>query len=227
MSLSLATSQCLRLCCKRRTYVRAHSGLLAEIEEDKMGNDFEDFDYAIYLISYKVGRIIGVLGFTSDDREDLEQELILHLLENWPQFDSRRGSVKTFINCVLDNRIRQILESRKTQKSGFGKWTVSLDEKVEFEDGCGVSRIDAIDREEYMLRTGRLRRRAFDECDLRIAVEQAISRLPPELRELCERLMTQNVTEISEETGIPRHRFYPSIRKLRCIFEEAGLKDCL
>ena len=190
-------------------------------------NNFEDFDYAIYLISYKVGRIIGVLGFTSDDKEDLEQELMLHLLENWPRFDSERGAVKTFINCVLDNRIRQIIESRKTQKSGFGKWTLSLDERIEGEDGGAVTRIDAVDREEYMLRTGKLRRRALDECDLRIAVEQAISRLSPELRELCERLMRQNVTEISEETGIPRHRFYPSIRKLRCIFEEAGLKDCL
>ncbi|MDH7602252.1 MAG: sigma factor [Armatimonadota bacterium] len=190
-------------------------------------NDFEDFDYAIYLISYKVGRIIGVLGFTFDDKEDLEQDLILHLLESWPQFDSQRGAVKTFINCVLDNRIRQIIESRKTQKSGFGKWTISLDERIEGEDGGAVTRIDAVDREEYMLRTGKLRRRAFDECDLRIAVEHVLSRLSPELRELCERLMMQNVTEISEETGIPRHRFYPSIRKLRCIFEEAGLKDCL
>ena len=191
------------------------------------GNDFEDFDYAIYLISYKIGRIIGILGFTFDDKEDLEQDLILHLLESWPQFDSQRGAVKTFINCVLDNRIRQIIESKKTQKSGFGKWTISLDERIEGEDGGIVTRIDAIDREEYMLRIGKIRRPVMDECELRMDVERVLSRLSPELRDLCERLMTQNVTEISEETGIPRHRFYPSIRKLRCIFEEAGLKDCL
>lgn len=194
-----------------------------------MGNEsrFEDFDYAVYLISYKIGRIIGVLGFTSDDREDLEQDLMLHLLENWSQFDSERGAAKTFVNCVLDNRIRQILESRKTQKSGYGKWTLSLDEKTEGEDECGVTRVDAVDGEECMLRAGRLRRRAFDECDLRIAVEQTLSRLSPELRETCEHLMRQSVSKVSEETGMPRHRLYPSIRKLRCIFEEAGLKDCL
>lgn len=192
-----------------------------------MGNDFEDFDYAVYLISYKIGRIIGILGFTSDDREDLEQDLILHLLENWPQFDSERGSVKTFINCVLNNRIRHIMASRKTQKAGFGKWTVSLDEKIENEDGCGVMRIDTMDREEYMLRVGSIRQPAFDECELRMDVERIISQLSPELKDLCERLMSQNVTEVSEETGIPRHRLYPSIRKLRCIFEEAGLKNRL
>lgn len=192
-----------------------------------INDDFVSFDYAIYLISYKVGRLVGILGFTFEDREDLEQELILHLLQNWSQYNPERGAAKTFINCVLDNRLRQILERKKTQKSGFGKWTVSLDETLEDADGYGVSRIDAIDREEYMLRIGILQRSAFEECDLRLDVERVISKLSPDLLELCERLQRQTVTEISEETGIPRHRFYPSIRKLRCIFEEAGLKDYL
>jgi len=192
-----------------------------------INDDFTGFDYAIYLISYKVGRLIGILGFTFEDGEDLEQELKLHLLQNWNQYDPSRGAIKTFINCVLDNRLRQIIERRKTQKSGFGKRTVSLDDTLEDSDRSGISRIDTIDREDYMIRIGRLKRPAFEECELRIDIERALSQLSPELLRLCKRLQTQTVTEISEETGVPRHKLYPSIRKLRCVFEEAGLKEYL
>ncbi|MCE5314046.1 MAG: hypothetical protein ABFD49_07225 [Armatimonadota bacterium] len=190
-------------------------------------NDFKYFDYANYLISYRVGRIAGLLGLSSDDKEDLEHELMAHLLEFWPQFDARRGAVKTFINCVIDTRIRQILESRRTRKWGFGKQTVSLEERVDDESGHPIMRGDTIDGEEYMLRIGRLRRPVLDECDLRMDLERIISQLSPELRDICERLQRQSVVEISKETSMPRHRLYVSIRKLRRIFEEAGLDDCL
>ncbi len=48
-----------------------------------------------------------------------------------------------------------------------------------------------------------------------------------ELRELCKRLDTDTVTEISRDTGIPRGTIYESIKKLRAIFEDAGLRDYL
>jgi RNA polymerase sigma-70 factor (ECF subfamily) len=198
-------------------------------EEDKMGNsgDLANFKYAVNLIHYKVKQMIGVLGFTFNEREDLEQELTVHLLRNWPRFDSGRGATKTFINCVLDNRIRQMIDKRKSSKAGFGTRTVSLDIVVADRGGGLVRLVDSIDHDEYMQNLGRLRRSVFDECDLRLDVERVMGMLAPELRELCNRLRTQTLSEISEEVGVPRHCLYTSIRKLRCIFEEAGLRDYL
>ena len=49
--------------------------------------------------------------------------------------------------------------------------------------------------------------------------------LPRELRNLCWRLKAETVTEISRGTGVPRGTIYESIKKLREIFEDAGLKD--
>jgi RNA polymerase sigma-70 factor (ECF subfamily) len=58
-------------------------------------------------------------------------------------------------------------------------------------------------------------------------IRKAVESLPPELRELCMRLATDTVMEISRDTGIPRGTIYESIKKLRTIFEDAGLRDYL
>jgi RNA polymerase sigma-70 factor (ECF subfamily) len=120
-----------------------------------------------------------------------------------------------------------MIDKRKSSKAGFGTRTVSLDIVVADRGGGLVRLVDSIDHDEYMQNLGRLRRSVFDECDLRLDVERVMGMLAPELRELCNRLRTQTLSEISEEVGVPRHCLYTSIRKLRCIFEEAGLRDYL
>ena len=62
---------------------------------------------------------------------------------------------------------------------------------------------------------------------LAIDVAAVIEGLPHELRNLCRRLKAETVTEISRDTGVPRGTIYESIKKLREIFEDAGLKDYL
>ena len=44
---------------------------------------------------------------------------------------------------------------------------------------------------------------------------------------LCRRLGVETVSEISRDTGIARGTIYEWMRKLRGIFEEAGLKEYL
>ena len=87
--------------------------------------------------------------------------------------------------------------------------------------------METIDQEDYLRRTGRLSRTADELRALTIDVRKAMEQLPPELRRLCRRLETETVTEISRDTGIPRGTIYESIKKLRAIFEDAGLRDYL
>lgn len=57
-------------------------------------------DYATWLIQQKADQLIGRYGFTKSDREDIEQELTLALLERWDQYDPVRGNP----NNVLEFR---------------------------------------------------------------------------------------------------------------------------
>jgi TolA-binding protein len=90
-----------------------------------------------------------------------------------------------------------------------------------------ILKMETLDQEDYLRRTGKLSRPMSELRNLSIDLRSAVQTLPPELRELCKRLQTESVTEISRDTGIPRGTIYESIKKLRAIFEDAGLKDYL
>ena len=186
-----------------------------------------DFDYVVHLIDFKTWRLTRIWRFSDEDMHDLKQDLFLRVFQSLSKFDSRRGTTKTFINRVLNNRLIQILDKRMTVKCGFGKCTRSLDEYVASLDGESIDLADTIDREAYLLHTGMQRRPSIDECELRIEIERVISTLEPELRDMCNRLRTKSMSQISRDMGVPRRSLYSAIRKLRCIFEEAGLRDYL
>ena len=103
----------------------------------------------------------------------------------------------------------------------------SLNDRLEDEEGRSIERMETLDQEDYLRRTGKLSRPMSELRNLSIDLRSAVQTLPPELRELCKRLQTESVTEISRDTGIPRGTIYESIKKLRAIFEDAGLKDYL
>lgn len=64
-------------------------------------------------------------------------------------------------------------------------------------------------------------------ADLRIDLESVIESLPEQLRDLCERMKTGNMMEISRETGICRGTLYYRLSLLREAFLDAGLKEYL
>jgi RNA polymerase sigma-70 factor (ECF subfamily) len=194
-------------------------------------NHYEGIDeYAVQLIKYKARQLVGRVGFTESDRDDLEQELMLDLLRRLPKFNPDRAQRNTFIARVVDHKIATIIEARKAGLRDYRLCRCSLDDRFEYgeyEDGFCIERMEIIDQEDYLMRTGKISRRPSELRDLSIDVRQAIEKLPPELLELCRRLDTDTVTEISRDTGIPRGTIYESIKKLRAIFEDAGLKDYL
>ena len=183
--------------------------------------------YAVQLIKYKARQLVGQAGFTVSDRDDLEQELVLDLLRRLPKFDPERAQLNTFIARVVEHRIATLIEARKAGIRDYRRCRCSLNDRFEDEEGRSVERVDTFDQEDYLLRTGAQSRPADELSALTIDVAAVLERLPPELRELCRRLKAESVTEISRDTGVPRGTIYESIKKLREIFEDAGLKDYL
>ena len=183
--------------------------------------------YAARLIRYKARRLIGQAGFTASDREDIEQELILDLLRRLPKYNPKRAQRNTFIARVVEHKIATLIEAQKAGIRDYRRCRCSLSDRFEDEDGRSVERAETFYQEDYLLRTGAQSRPSDDLSTLAIDVTAVLEGLPPELHNLCWRLMAETVSEISRDTGVPRGTIYESIKKLREILEDAGLRDYL
>jgi len=184
-------------------------------------------EYAVQIIKFKAKQLVGRVGLTDSDREDLEQEMILDLLQRLPKYNPDRAQRNTFIARVVEHKIATIIEARKAGLRDYRLCNCSLNERLEDGEGGSVERMETIDQEDYLRLTAGLSRSTAELRDLSIDVRQAIEKLPPELRELCRRLGIDTVTELSRDTGVPRGTIYESLKKLRAILEVAGLKDYL
>jgi RNA polymerase sigma-70 factor, ECF subfamily len=183
--------------------------------------------YAVWIIRYKARQLVGSTGFNESDIEDLEQEMMLEVFFRLPKYDSKKAKLSTFISRILEHRISTIIEERNALKRDLRLCKLSLNDEVRLKEGGTVKRIDGYDIEEYIKRTGRLSRSLEEKLDISIDLKSLIASLPQDLRTLCERLKTKNVTEISRDTGIPRSTLYERINKLRKLLEDSGLRDYL
>ncbi len=183
--------------------------------------------YAAGLIRFKARQLVGKAGFTASDREDIEQELTLDLLRRLPKYNPKRAQLNTFIARVVEHRLASLIEAQKAGIRDYRRCRCSLNECFEDADGRSVERVDTFDQEDYLLRTGGQSRPSEELNRLAIDVAAVLETLPPELRELCRRLKAETVTEISRDTGVPRGTIYESIKKLREIFKDAGLRNYL
>jgi len=184
-------------------------------------------EYAVRIIKHKARQLIGSAGFTESDREDLEQEMMLDLLRRLPKYDSGRAQRNTFIARVVEHRIATIIEERVAGKRDWRLCTASMNDRFDLGEGGSIERLEVYDMDEYLRQTGRLSRSSSERLHLLIDLGLAIASLPPELRNLCERLKTESVTEISRDTGVPRGTLYDRIKELRNLFEDKGLRDYL
>ena len=184
-------------------------------------------EYAVQLIRYKSGQLAGKAGFRVSDRDDLEQELVFDLWRRLPRYDPARARRDTFIARVVEHKIASLIEAQKAAMRDYRRCPWSLNDRIEDADGRSLEREETIDQDDYMLRTGTRSRPAEELHDLAIDVAALLDTLPPELRKLCRRLEAETVSEVSRATGVPRGTLYESIRKLRKICEEAGLKEYL
>jgi len=179
---------------------------------------FETVDgYARWLVARKARQLLGKAGLTRSDRQDIEQELILHLLERWESYDPERGSARTFVARVVENEAARLLRDRRRLKRGCLRVTCSLNEMIPDDEDGTVERVATMPAEDV----------ADEVNDLALDLADALEDLPAALRSLCERLKMQTVSEASRATGIPRWKLYEAIRELRLLLAEAGIDDYL
>jgi RNA polymerase sigma-70 factor, ECF subfamily len=184
-------------------------------------------EYAVWIIKHKARQLIGSGGFAESDRDDLEQEMMLDLLLRCPKYDSNKAQRNTFVAHIVGHKAVSIIKERTVGKRDWRLCTASLNDRRITDDGENTERLESYDMDEYLRQTGQLSRSPSERLELLIELRSIIASLPPELRDLCERLQAMSVSELSRDTGIPRGTLYDRIKELRILFEDQGLRDYL
>ena len=181
--------------------------------------------YALACIKHKAYQLVGQAGLTADDLEDLEQELTIHLFERLPKFDSTRGAFSTFVDRVVDHKAADILDARFAARRDCRIFVGSIDDTVRLREGGEVPIMDLDLEDAVHVQRGISAPSPHAEAEFRINLERAMAALTPEQRDLCRRLLTATIAEISAATGVPRPTLYDRLRQIRVAFERAGLRE--
>jgi RNA polymerase sigma factor (sigma-70 family) len=138
------------------------------------------------------------LGSSQVDRRDLEHEGYVEAMLKLTRFDANRGSVRTFVDKVVRNRMRSIVRARRRDR-----WLLSIDELLD----------------EHLTAVAM----GYAAEDFRIDVEKLLAGLTPRDRQFCLLLMQHHVAEASRLAGMARSSAYSILARLRDEFQKAGL----
>ncbi|RJP60903.1 MAG: sigma-70 family RNA polymerase sigma factor [Candidatus Auribacter fodinae] len=175
--------------------------------------------YAHRNIRVKVSCVIGKYGFTTSDKEDLQQELIVHCLRRLDKYDSRRSAKETFMDRIIINKLRQLIEQRTAQKRDYKK-TVSLDEFI-FQTDKKITLIDILH-----LKTLKSTRISSKEIFLRkLDLKQLIESLPKQDQQFYFLLQQgYTVAEASQKLHITIAKARTKLKSLRKLLLEQGIE---
>lgn len=139
--------------------------------------------------------------------DDYRQELVLHLLQRWDRFDPSRGSVRTFVRRLVENRERDLIRKfyRKRHRCGQTiQWPVSPHDGELF---------DVIDH------------RSVPGEDWR-EVDAAIDGLIAPEKTICQLYRTgHTISEIAKRLNLTRASIYRSLQFVGEYFENRGLRE--
>ena len=184
--------------------------------------------YARDVIRHKARQLIGKYGFTRDDYDDLQQEMMLDLLRRLGKYDPSKAGLSTFVARIVDRKVSTLIRHQRQEKRDYRRQVCSLDAQVEDQDGQARGLDEVLSQDAYDEEVARHDRPEGERLDLRLDLSLALDELPDDLRQLALRLQTRTVTEIARELGVPRSTLYEKgIARLRKIFEDKGLREYL
>lgn len=138
------------------------------------------------------------LGLSEVDRCDFEQDGYVEVLVKLTRFDPSRGSVLTFVERLVRNKMRSIRRLRRRDR-----WQLD-DDVLSNPDSAAMVR-------------------GYSDQDCRLDVSRLLANLPPSDQGFCLLLMKDPLAEASRLAGIARSTAYTTVARLRDAFQQAGL----
>jgi RNA polymerase sigma-70 factor (ECF subfamily) len=178
------------------------------------------------IVRRKVREISSRRALGAEDRQDLEQELIRHVLRRLPAFEPARGHLRAFVKRVVERHATNLERDLRAAKRGPGV-LASLDAQAQGADGRPVPLAETIAGRQQDARLGRSARPEAEQAELALDVAAAVAGLPPDLLAVAEALKRGSVTAAAAELGLPRTTLADRVRRLRQLFERKKLEDYL
>lgn len=180
-------------------------------------------EYAQTSIRVKARQLCRRTDFNRSEREDIEQDLWLHLLTQAQNFDPERSALNTFIDRMVNSAAATLVRRRKSDMRADGFHAQSLEAAPRGKDYRKKSLRASLLPDDGTRRTFSVPRNHLADFENREAVEHALGSMPPEVRELCMRVMGgEKPTALARELGISRHRVRQMLDQAREHLERAG-----
>lgn len=190
-------------------------------------NDRNDIvtEYARTLIRVKAKQLARRPGFCRSDEEDVEQDLVLHLLSQAQHFDPKRGALNTFIARVVNSGVAMLVRDRTRikRRPDDDVEVQSLEDKVEQPHGPPAPLWMVISLEDLERRIGSKSLTDAEVFELADQIASVMASLPEELRDICESLQHRNRSETECELGLSRRKFNQAMTRIREHFSKSGL----
>lgn len=178
-------------------------------------------DEIINIVNIKVNRLIRSSSYRPDERDDIVQELLMHLHRRLPKFDPEKAGLSTYIDMVLSTKIILMVHERRERQHRRPS-SISIEE-FSFDDENEDLKSHVLDNE-----AEKIWDREKHRADLRHDLEETLSRLPANLREIARMLgESRKRKEIAEKMGIHRDTVLKMIYDLRSALKEAGIDEYL
>lgn len=180
--------------------------------------------YANRLVRHWARRLVRELRLPATDLADVEQELWLDLVIRWPGYDARRASPKTFAARIVESRAATLRENMRKSARRRARQIPS-----ETGDGCDDPSDGDVRSKQGHWPAQDVRGLTAPEGDRALAddLDSVLSRLPDSLRDLCRRLMIEDVSGVARQTGLSRAAIYRRIKIARARFVAAEVHEYL
>lgn len=162
---------------------------------------------------------------TTEDCEDLSQDLHHHLWKQLDHYDPNRAGRRTFIAMVVESRFLTLRRSARLKSRGYGVEHSTWNNPPSGPEGQSQDLQELVSEEDALRMTKRYRSTNEERRDLALDCKWAIEQLAPFEAEACRLLPEMSKSEAARRLGVPRTTLHDITRRIARKLEAAGMRD--
>jgi hypothetical protein len=175
----------------------------------------------------KARQLIGKFGFKRHDRDEIEQRLYLKLAKRLHAADPNDPKWKAYVATTVRHCIASMIRDSEAEKRDHRR-AFSIHVVVGTDEAGPIELGDTIDEQQNKSHRGCSSRSRQELSELALDMATCVAGISDaRLREMCERLKFDSISQVSRDMEIPRTTLNAWLRKLMHRFEEQGLRDYL